>query len=337
MRAICSFDNIEYFPFDEPSCRLDFGGWTQSGPYVNFIPGMLLFQETEAANYGFSSYDVQKEKSTVELRHHYYNCCPNEPWPIVGFTIHLTRASRFFVTSIILPNVLFTYLSFAVLFSHVSCGERLGVGATLLLAISAVDIITSSYIPKSNKWLWINYLTVWSILFSVLAILESCLITALYWKSVNFTIKEEDKDRDQAWPVRCLSKINLFKLFKISSKTKPQEASPSMEEKKNDDIEKQMHVITRRSTIAANARKPDCSLEMKKNAMRRASRVEAMNIRSLQINNFSTVKEDDQEVKELVEKVESDDRFHDNLDKVLVWTLLLMYTTILIYLFAGIQ
>ena len=45
---LCSFTDVQLFPYDKPACTLDFGGWAQSGSIVNYIPGDLEFATTNA-------------------------------------------------------------------------------------------------------------------------------------------------------------------------------------------------------------------------------------------------------------------------------------------------
>ena len=245
--AICSYENVEYFPFDKPICVLDFGGWTLSGLYVNYKPGKILFQDTSAVGYEFSPFGIDYDNAKVTVQNFYYNCCPDEPWPIVSFEIPLIRSARFYVISIIIPNICLTYISFAILTCHVSCGERVGVGATMILALSAIDFIASAFIPKSNKWLWINYLTMLSILFCVLSLLESCVITRHYYNT-----REVDnfywKRALSFWNTICDSctKIQPGKVYATHGKVyECFEENP----KENDEINKKTVTIVEKDSV----------------------------------------------------------------------------------------
>lgn len=157
---LCSFTDVQLFPYDKPACTLDFGGWAQSGSIVNYIPGDLEFATTNAyVEARFEEFSARTSASEVSIASYYFDCCPNEPWPIISFKICAARSSNPYVRTIILPNILITLLSFVILWMDPSCGERLSYSATLLLSLVAVDFVTVTWIPKTNTVLWIEVLS----------------------------------------------------------------------------------------------------------------------------------------------------------------------------------
>jgi len=89
----------------------------------------------------FSEYKIVDYSVSRKL--FFYSCCPNEPWPLIKFTFKIARASSYYVRALVMPVILLTVLSFGAPFFDVKAGERLGYGVTLLLAMMAVEIITS--------------------------------------------------------------------------------------------------------------------------------------------------------------------------------------------------
>ena len=81
-----------------------------------------------------------------------------------------------------IPVMLMTFLASAVFGFDVRCGERLGYGITVLLAITAVEIIAEEKLPTCPEWLWVEAFTVGSFTISVCCLLESCVVTHLYYK-----------------------------------------------------------------------------------------------------------------------------------------------------------
>jgi hypothetical protein len=109
----------------------------------------------------------------------------------------VTRARNFYLVKIVVPNIMLTYLSFGIFLLDVRCGERLGYGITLLLAMFAVDITASALLPISDAWLWINVLIGVSTIFAVMALAESILVLWLYYKH---------KDEDAVSPLIDIAK-----------------------------------------------------------------------------------------------------------------------------------
>ena len=107
-----------------------------------------------------------------------------------------------------IPVMLMTFLASAVFGFDVRCGERLGYGLTVRLAITAVEItaeVVSLYywqllaaveitaeekLPTCPEWLWVEAFTVGSFTMSVCCLLESCVITHLYYKQCKEDLTE---------------------------------------------------------------------------------------------------------------------------------------------------
>lgn len=64
----------------------------------------------------------------------------------------------------------------------VRTGERLSFGVTILLAMVAVDIISSELLPICPEYLFIEVLVAVSLLFAFLALCETCLVVYWYYK-----------------------------------------------------------------------------------------------------------------------------------------------------------
>ena len=244
---------------------------------------------------------------------------------------------------------MFTYLSFAALCNHISSGERLGVGATLLLALSGVDIITSNYVPNSNKWLWINYLTTCSIVFCALATLESCLISHLYWQTIAI---DKDCELEQAhvgqhsnffrWIGGHIRRLHSALTF---GKTTPLPSDDFEENRKSivageseRNFEKPGTISEDSSTVLHDASAPHSVPNGKPQIRRRVTRTTLMELRSkLVVNNDTDLgngrkSTENDSMQNVVDEVESKDEYNDKLDTILINTLIISYTLALISL-----
>ena len=178
LRALCAWRGLERFPYDEIECELEFGGWDRSGLQVNYTlaggePVELGGGST--ATSAFSEYKIVGwTTSTADF---FYPCCPNEPWPVVKFKFkcaqhstpslviarcvfdpehqlaldldfRISRSTQYYVRALVTPVISLTTLSFAAPFLDPKGGERIGFGITAVLAMMAVNIITSQWLPS---------------------------------------------------------------------------------------------------------------------------------------------------------------------------------------------
>ena len=114
-----------------------------------------------------------------------FDCCPNQPWPLLVYTISFERSQQYYATQLILPVILLTYLSFAPLCLSPNTGERLGFGITVILAMLAYDITASSLMPICNEKLFMQYIQMASLLFCFLALFETCVVLYVFHLKVD--------------------------------------------------------------------------------------------------------------------------------------------------------
>ena len=103
--------NVKAFPFDVQTCFLKFGSWAYDGSKVD-----LLFKNgLQEANMSLSDYQESnvwdildvKAKRNVEV----YDCCPDEPFVDLNFSLIIRRKATFYSYTLILPCVLLTSLT----------------------------------------------------------------------------------------------------------------------------------------------------------------------------------------------------------------------------------
>ena len=185
LRILCSFAGLGNMPFDVMACALELGGWANSGVIVDYFIGKVTFGGAATAAESFQEYSFVQEKTLQSRTTYYYpNGEVNEPWPVLKFTFFLGRARKSYINKILVPNILFAYISFGAMFFDVQCGERLSFGITILLAMVAVDLIAAELLPISKEWLWIEAMNFVSIFFAFAAMVQSCMIVFLYYRDV---------------------------------------------------------------------------------------------------------------------------------------------------------
>ena len=137
------------------------GGWENSGLKVMYDDGLGVDFESYEVD---PQYKVSREKSTSSVINRYYPGYPNEPWPLIYFRIGLKSQDYVFTKSIILTNLAIVYLSFGLFWFDLKHKiELLGLGATYVLSLIAVDFVSSDIIPSSSEFLWVEEFLAYSL------------------------------------------------------------------------------------------------------------------------------------------------------------------------------
>jgi hypothetical protein len=152
------------FPYDTQSVHFDMGAWSNSGLLQNLVV-MNYTRHDEAAPGGkrrvtngevdtspfirSSEFDVGTVAATLKTV--YFACCPSEPWPQIVFTAKFQRKYIFYLTSLVVPTVATTLVSFLTFLLPQGCGERVGLGISCLLVVAALMFVSSELIPVTDE------------------------------------------------------------------------------------------------------------------------------------------------------------------------------------------
>lgn len=117
-------------------------------------------------------------RAQVKTNLYEYPLAPNEPFPTLEYTIHLERATFFYLNFTLLPSVILSLISFSVFFMSFAVGERLGFGITLVLVVEVSKQTIASLLPICGELLWMELFFWINFLACVLALLERCPVLA---------------------------------------------------------------------------------------------------------------------------------------------------------------
>ena len=138
---MCKFSGLVAFPFDTLECGLDMGGWMISGAQQGIrLRGFGYDFRTDEATAGTSYQEFSIKEVEVDLKNFEYAMSPLENWPVVHYQLKLERAIAFYVYVMLFPSIMLTAACFAVLFVSPDCGERLGYGITIILAMEVYKV-----------------------------------------------------------------------------------------------------------------------------------------------------------------------------------------------------
>ena len=97
--------------------------------------------------------------------------------PTYGSTSRQTRGYTCYVRLIEVPSTMLACLSFAAFFLRPSVGERIGFGSTMILAQFVLMTVAGDKLPTCGELLWIDVLLCLNMIFTFVALLESCYVT----------------------------------------------------------------------------------------------------------------------------------------------------------------
>ena len=115
--VMCRFTGLIMFPFDEPACAIELGGWMLSGTLQGitfFSSGAYEFSAQELTQ-GSSYQEYSIKHVSAEINNYeYIEAGGGDIWPVVTYHITLNRSSLFYVILVCVPSCLVTLLSFIV-------------------------------------------------------------------------------------------------------------------------------------------------------------------------------------------------------------------------------
>ncbi|XP_013406819.1 neuronal acetylcholine receptor subunit alpha-7 [Lingula anatina] len=144
-KSTCKID-ITWFPFDDQLCKMKFGSWTHDGTQIN-----LLLEKPEGDT---SSFIPNGEwnligvpgKRNVLL----YDCCPDNPYIDVTYTIHIRRRTLYYGFNLILPCVLLSAMSLFIFLLPPDAGEKISLGVTMLLSLFVFLLLVAETMPPTS-------------------------------------------------------------------------------------------------------------------------------------------------------------------------------------------
>ncbi|XP_031563939.1 neuronal acetylcholine receptor subunit alpha-10-like isoform X2 [Actinia tenebrosa] len=166
--------NVRHFPFDDQTCILKFGSWSYDIYDVNL---------TNVGDGDVNSFILNGEwilQSMPAKRHETkFRCCPNS-YVYVLYYIHIRRRSLYYLINCFTPCLIMIGLTLLGFYLPSESGERMGVGITVLLSLSIVQLMLSDSLPPNEEVpLIVRYygLTMFNVF---LSLVFTCIVLKIY-------------------------------------------------------------------------------------------------------------------------------------------------------------
>ncbi|XP_071946487.1 neuronal acetylcholine receptor subunit alpha-9-like [Antedon mediterranea] len=137
----CILD-VRYFPFDTQICELEFGSWSYEGHEVQLgLMGGEEAQQTEFAENGIWSLEDVEVNVQTRIASGTYN------YSTIKMYLRLRRRYEFYLSNIMLPCVLLSFMSTLVYLLPPDCGEKISYGMTLVLSLLVFQQFIAESLP----------------------------------------------------------------------------------------------------------------------------------------------------------------------------------------------
>uniref|UniRef100_A0A8C5SNM5 Cholinergic receptor nicotinic alpha 1 subunit n=1 Tax=Laticauda laticaudata TaxID=8630 RepID=A0A8C5SNM5_LATLA len=205
---------VTHFPFDEQNCSMKLGTWTYDGTVVAIYP--------EGPRPDLNNYMPSGEWTIKDYRGFWhsvnYSCCLDTPYLDITYHFILLRLPLYFIVNVIIPCLLFSFLTGLVFYLPTDSGEKMTLSISVLLSLTVfllviVELIpsTSSSVPLIGKYM----------LFTMVFVITSIIITVIV---INIHHRSPSTHTMPQWVrkifIETIPNVMFFSTMKRPSKNK---------------------------------------------------------------------------------------------------------------------
>jgi hypothetical protein len=106
---------------------------------------------------------------------------PDTKWPVVLYNVTLQRSWQPYARGYIYGQVLICIIGFSAFWLPPSCGERMGLSITAMLASIASDIVIAGNLPYAKEMTWFQKFSILNSLFIFLSLMESVVVLYFFY------------------------------------------------------------------------------------------------------------------------------------------------------------
>ncbi|XP_033728878.1 neuronal acetylcholine receptor subunit beta-3-like [Pecten maximus] len=175
----CSI-NIKYFPFDQQTCSLKFGVWTNPLSDITIAVGSngVILQEYQSNG----EWDIVKTSSEASVSSQF--------GALVTYTITVQRKPQYILLNVVLPILLLSILSVFVFALPIESGEKMGYVMTVYLAFAVFLTIVSASLPESSSMSLLSMYLVILVLMGTAIVIITTLELRLHYRDSSHEISK---------------------------------------------------------------------------------------------------------------------------------------------------
>ncbi|KAL9986938.1 hypothetical protein ACROYT_G001156 [Oculina patagonica] len=177
-KSSCKLD-VRNFPFDDQVCQLKLGSWSYNIYEMNLFTAGDGDISSFIGNGEWTLQSMPSERHVTKFR-----CCPH-PYVYLTYDIHIKRRSLYYVLNCFMPCLIMMALTILSFYLPSETGERMGVGITVLLSLSIIQLILSDSLPPTSEVPLIVVYYGLTMLNIFMSLVFSCIVLTLYHHSAH--------------------------------------------------------------------------------------------------------------------------------------------------------
>lgn len=152
-KSSCEID-VEYFPFDEQTCKMKFGSWTYDGfqvdlRHVDELKGSTVVDIGIDLTEFYTSVEWDILEVPAVRNEKFYTCC-DEPYLDITFNITMRRKTLFYTVNLIIPCMGISFLTVLVFYLPSDSGEKVSLSISILLSLTVFFLLLAEIIPPTS-------------------------------------------------------------------------------------------------------------------------------------------------------------------------------------------
>ncbi|XP_042581157.1 LOW QUALITY PROTEIN: acetylcholine receptor subunit alpha [Cyprinus carpio] len=165
---------VLHFPFDLQDCSMKLGTWTYGGNPCHYQPRHS--DRPDLSNFMESGEWVMKDYRN--WKHWvYYACCPDTPYLDITYHFLLLRLPLYFIVNVIIPCMLFSFLTGLVFYLPTDSGEKMTLSISVLLSLTVFLLVIVELIPSTSSA--VPLIGKYQMLFTIIFVIASIIITVI--------------------------------------------------------------------------------------------------------------------------------------------------------------
>ena len=171
--------NVKLFPFDWQTCIMKFGSWTYGG---NRLTMSVTPNVADTSKY-ITNGEWDLVKLRAKLNKVKYNCCEYYFYDVT-FYLMIKRKPLYYIFNLIIPCALIATLTLIKFFLPPESGEKIGLGITVLLAMTVFLLIVADSLPSTSEHIPLLGSYFIAIMFdTALSLVASCVILNFFHRN----------------------------------------------------------------------------------------------------------------------------------------------------------
>ena len=135
------------------------------------------------AGESYEEYSFAEEDPIKVVRHVYsYESQPEDDWPVLIYNVTVQRSWQPYARGYIVIQVMLNCIGFSAFWLPPSCGERMSLSVTAMLAALASEIVVAANLPAAAEMTWFSRFSMMSMFFAFISLLECVVVLYFYYK-----------------------------------------------------------------------------------------------------------------------------------------------------------